>query len=130
MDKYMKTIIAGSRSISDYNLIKRILNTVNKDIGITTVVSGTANGVDKMGERWAVENHLPVEFFPADWDKYGKSAGPKRNIQMAENSDALVCIWDGSSKGSKHMYEHMASLNKLCYLFNVPKGTFTKINKG
>lgn len=42
---------------------------------------------------------------PADWDLYGKSAGFKRNVQMAEYADALVAFWDGASSGTKHMIE-------------------------
>jgi hypothetical protein len=41
----------------------------------------------------------------ADWDTYGKSAGYRRNADMAKYSDAVVCFWDGVSKGTKHMID-------------------------
>ena len=51
--------------------------------------------------------------FPADWDKHGKSAGYKRNLEMAENADALIAFWDGESRGTKHMIDIAKEKNLL-----------------
>jgi len=67
------------------------------------VVSGTARGADKWGERYARRFNYIITKFPADWNKYGKSAGYIRNKQMAEYADHLIAFWDGESKGTKHM---------------------------
>ncbi len=48
---------------------------------------------------------VPIKKFPANWTAYGMSAGYKRNQQMAENADALIALWDGESKGTKHMID-------------------------
>lgn len=99
----MRTIIAGSRSIKD---IKHVYDAIsNSGIHITEVVSGTANGVDKLGEEWAEYHGIPIKQFPADWDKFGKKAGYLRNMEMSENADALIAIHDGYSKGTKHMID-------------------------
>lgn len=99
----MRTIIAGSRSINDYDALSKAI----KDSGfeISTVISGTASGVDKLGERFAQENNIPLLKFPADWEKFGRSAGYKRNVEMAENADALIALWDKKSFGTKHMID-------------------------
>ena len=99
----MKVIVAGSRTITDYQKVKNALSAFEWEI--TEIVSGGANGVDKMGERWAIENKIPLRRFPAKWDLHGKSAGPIRNREMAEYADALVAIWDGKSKGTYNMIE-------------------------
>ena len=65
-----------------------------------------------LGERYAKENGFDIEFYPADWEKYGLRAGPMRNKQMAENSDFVICFWDGKSRGTKSMLEHSKALNK------------------
>jgi hypothetical protein len=70
---------------------------------ISTVVSGTARGVDQCGEGWAALNGVPIVRYPADWGKWGKAAGYRRNVQMAENADAVIVVWDGQSKGAMHM---------------------------
>lgn len=97
----MKTIIAGSRMCTDYELIKLAIQELQWKI--TGVVSGCARGIDKLGARWAKENDVPLYNFPAEWDKFGKSAGYRRNVDMAENAEALLAIWDGASRGTKHM---------------------------
>lgn len=55
---------------------------------------------------------LPVDEFRADWDTHGKSAGYKRNSQMADHADMLIAFWDGKSKGTKHMID-LARAKKL-----------------
>lgn len=97
----MKVIIAGSRNIEEYGSL--IFAIKQSKLKISTIISGTADGVDKLGERYGKEFNIPVLKFPADWETYGKSAGYKRNLQMAENADALIALWDGKSKGTKHM---------------------------
>jgi len=97
----MKVIIAGSSQIDDYQIVVDALNAAN--IVVTEVVSGMAIGVDKLGEKWAVEHGIPIKQFPADWGRYGKSAGYVRNEQMADYAEGLVAIWDGCSRGTAHM---------------------------
>ena len=99
----MKVIIAGSRDITNYNLLLKVIE--KSKFEITEVVSGTARGVDKLGERYAEENNIPLKKFPADWNKYNKMAGYLRNKQMAEYADALIAIWDGESRGTKNMID-------------------------
>lgn len=99
----MKLIVAGSRGFTDYRLLETELN--NMKDPITEIVSGTARGADRLGEQYANANSLPLKKMPAEWDKYGKSAGYKRNEQMAEYSDCLIAFWDGQSRGTKHMID-------------------------
>jgi hypothetical protein len=99
----MRVIIAGSRGIEDYQLVQRAIQKAG--IQITQVVSGAARGVDRLGERFGVENQIPVRRFPAKWDLHGKAAGYRRNEEMAKNADALIAIGDGHSKGTAHMVE-------------------------
>lgn len=101
----MKTIIAGSRSINDLRLLEKVIE-YSKFV-ITEVVCGGARGVDDLGRKWAHNgnNGIAVKLFPAKWDDFGKSAGYRRNVEMAEYADALIALWDGSSKGTKHMID-------------------------
>lgn len=101
----MKVIIAGSRSFSDYSFLCLKCDKALSSQTEIEIVSGTANGADKLGEKYAEGKKYPIKRFPADWDKYGKSAGYKRNEEMAKYSDALICFWDGTSKGSKSMID-------------------------
>lgn len=40
--------------------------------------------------------------FPAEWDKYSRSAGFKRNAETADKCDYCLILWDGQSHGTKH----------------------------
>jgi predicted Rossmann fold nucleotide-binding protein DprA/Smf involved in DNA uptake len=97
----MKVIIAGSRSITDYELVKQ--SVLDSGFEITEVVSGTAKGVDSLGEQYAAENRIPLKRVPADWERYGRAGGPKRNKLMAQYAEGIVLIWDGKSRGSANM---------------------------
>ncbi len=106
-------IIAGSREFNNYDLLcskmDYLISNTNKTV---VVVSGAARGADKLGERWAKERGYRVEQYPADWDQYGKRAGPIRNKQMAEHANALVAFWDGVSRGTENMINIMKNLEK------------------
>lgn len=97
----MRVIITGSREADNPIML---VDAVRKSrFNITTVISGNARGADQLGERYAVKHGIPLEKYPADWGKYGKSAGYLRNCEMVEQSEALIALWDGESKGTEHM---------------------------
>lgn len=99
----MKTIIAGSRGITDYNIVEQAV--IESGFDITCVVSGMARGVDTLGEQWAIKNGINIQHFPADWNKFKKSAGYIRNADMAKIAEALIVIILNDSRGSLHMLE-------------------------
>jgi len=113
----MKTIVAGSRYITDPAFV---IDAVDKsDFEITEVVSGGQRGVDKLGEDYAEAAGLPLKVFEADWNKYGDSAGPIRNGQMAEYADAAIIVWDGKSRGSKDMMLKAYKNGLKVYVYNI-----------
>lgn len=108
-----KVIIAGSRSFNDWEMMYMTCDYLfqNKYPDIE-IISGHAKGADYFGEKYAKSNNLKLTIFKADWDKYGKAAGYRRNVDMGEYTDACVVFWDGVSRGSKHMIDIMKRLNK------------------
>ena len=98
----MKLIIAGSRNITPKQFLDAA-ELIPDEWNVSEVVSGTARGVDTMGELLAAYHNIDVKRFPADWNEYGKRAGMIRNAEMADYADALFAIWDGKSKGTKNM---------------------------
>jgi hypothetical protein len=97
----LKTIIAGSR-----NAPNQVSEAVKKSgFQVTEVVSDRCRGPDIHGEEWAGDNQIPVKYFPADWDRYGRSAGYRRNAEMADYAEALIALWDGTSRGTKNMID-------------------------
>jgi len=111
----MRTIVAGSRTCDNYNILLSAIESI--DWKISTIVSGTARGVDTLGEIYAYENNIPLVKFPANWERFGKRAGFIRNEQMAKNADALLAIWDGNSSGTKSMIELAKKYKLLIHVF-------------
>lgn len=108
----MKVIIAGSRGYRwSESMVERIDNLLRNQANVV-IVSGGARGADEFGEKYAQYHSYRVERYPADWDRFGKSAGYRRNMQMAEAADAAIVIWDGKSPGSRHMIDIMKKAGK------------------
>jgi hypothetical protein len=99
----LKVIVAGTRTFSDYALLCERLDFYLQHYTDIEIVSGGAKGADTLGERYARERGCLVKQFPADWQTYGKKAGPVRNAQMAAYADACIVFWDGKSKGTQDM---------------------------
>ena len=101
-----RVIIAGTRDFADYEALKTYadykLSRIEDSIEI---VSGGSRGADTLGEQYAREKGYSIKRFPAEWEKYGRSAGPRRNEAMARYADALLAYWDGESRGTKNMIE-------------------------
>ena len=105
-----RIIIAGSRDFCDRKKFDEIMEklfsgTTEDEI---EVISGGCRGADAMGEEWARSRGLRLSIFSADWEKYGKAAGPIRNAQMAEyaaksENGMLVAFPVGESRGTYSM---------------------------
>lgn len=130
----MKVVIAGPRDFHDYDVLVRAIEAFIEEHGeITEVVSGAAKGVDTMGEKWAKENSIPIQQFPADWNnlkqegaviktnkwkkKYNANAGFFRNGLMAKYGDALIAI-DMGTAGTGNMKKVMKNEGKLVFSYN------------
>lgn len=131
-----KVVIAGSRAeingiktgivYGDCKIAMQLSGWKDK---ISHVISGCSpSGGDFFGERWATEETLrrqliglpPIYLIhiPAMWDELGKKAGYERNERMAKLADALIAIWDGKSKGTKHMIDCMREMKKEYFVYN------------
>ena len=105
-----RVIVAGSRSFTNYELAKaKIYGLIGGSKIPIEIVSGHAEGADVLGERYARDFGHDKEIMPAEWGKYGKSAGMIRNKAMAEYASdavfggALIAFWDGVSDGTRNM---------------------------
>jgi len=110
-----RILIAGSRTFKDYDrMYKEVTKYIYREPceNLITVVSGGANGADKLAERYAKHLEFKFKLFPANWDKYGKPAGMIRNEEMGQYCDEAIIFWDGKSRGAKGMINILNKLNK------------------
>jgi len=113
-----RVIIAWGRTFKDYDRLCSVCDYMLQNQKEIEIVSGTAMGADKLGEKYAQERGYKIARFPAEWNTYQKAAGFIRNKKMAEYSDALIAFWDGRSKGTEHMINLAKQYGlkmKICY---------------
>lgn len=113
----LKIIVAGGRDFSDYDYLCSKLDWIIGDRTDVEIVCGMARGADMLGYKYAKEHNLPIAEFPANWDRFGRSAGYRRNSEMARYSDVLVAFWDYESKGTSHMIELMKAYRKKAIVY-------------
>lgn len=102
----MKLLIVGSRSITEFDLSPYISTKVD------TVISGGAQGVDRLAEEYADAHHLSKYIMRPRYDLYGRAAPIKRNEQMVDMADAVLVVWDGHSKGAQATLKYAQKKNK------------------
>ena len=121
----MKTIIAGPRDFFDARELELAITDARKDgIEITEVVCGKAEGVDTLGEEWAKKRGIPVKYFPANWNKYGKFAGRIRNGEMATYGESLIALcYVIPSRGTFNMILQAKSRGLKVHVRIVKKGS-------
>ena len=102
----MRLIIAGGRDFTDADMMEAKLHKIlggSDHEWPDVVISGMARGADTVGWHWAKKHGVEVVEMPADWARYGRSAGYRRNEAMAQDATHLVAFWDGESRGTSNM---------------------------
>lgn len=93
--------VVGSRTFTDYALLKENLDKISNEFHITKIVSGGAQGADSLARKYAQEKNILLQEFKPDWQTYGKAAGMLRNTDIVNACDMLVAFWDGVSPGTR-----------------------------
>ena len=107
----MKIAVVGSRGLK-VNDLGRYLPS-----GVTEIVSGGARGIDTCAREYAEKNRIKLTEFLPQYEKYGRSAPLKRNLQIIDYADLVLAFWDGKSKGTKYVIEQCKKQNKEIKIF-------------
>jgi hypothetical protein len=102
----MKVLVCGDRHYSDRKYLWHVLDREHHLRRFTEVIAGGAAGADTLAAIWATEHHVPFTVVTADWETYGKAAGPIRNQQMLDMGPDMVAAFHQdieASRGTKHM---------------------------
>ena len=86
---------------------------------IAQVITGGARGADQLGYRWAWKHAVRHQVFRADWERFGKSAGMRRNHQMAQAGDILLALGDRQAPDTAHLIQCMQELGKPVVVVSV-----------
>ena len=102
----MKLLVVGSRCIKEFDLSPYIRTDVD------TIISGGAEGIDSLAERYADLHRLSKYIIRPRYDLYGRAAPLKRNQKMVDMADTVLIVWDGQSKGTQHTIEYAKKVGK------------------
>ena len=114
-----RLVVAGSRGFDSYERLSEELDKYLSGRTNVTIISGTARGADRLGEKYAQEHGYKIEQVPAQWAKYHQGAGPIRNKQMVKTADAVLVFWDNESSGTRNIIECARAENIPCKVVNI-----------
>jgi len=98
----MRLLVTGGRDFADRDFLFATLDRLHAEHGFTLLIHGDARGADRLAGEWAQERGVPILACPADWKRFGRGAGPKRNRQMLAEKPDLVVAFPGDSD-TRHM---------------------------
>ncbi len=106
----MKLLIVGSRSIKEYDLGKHV------PAETTMIITGGADGIDTLAEKYADEKRLSKLILRPQYDLYGRGVPLKRNEKMVELCDMALIVWDGCSRGTRYTINYANRIEKKVIL--------------
>lgn len=134
----MRYLIFGSRTfgvVQDYQddqdiilaqnqkiLLKRTMDSIVKEVSFGIV--GGAKGADTLGELWLVANRVPFQVFMAEWDKYGRTAGPRRNRRMIDEGKPDIAVGFIDYRHRAEVSPGSSNMMQQCRNNNIPVEIF------
>lgn len=116
----MRLGIIGSRTLKDTSVNEVITQVISKSkTPITEIVSGGAAGVDAIAEQYAKLNNIKLKVFKPKYNEHGKAATFIRNNEIVKNSDGVLAIWDGQSKGTQYTINKAKKENKKVMIVKI-----------
>ena len=107
----MKVAVIGSRNLVVQDLGKYLPEETME------IVSGGTKGIDTCARKYALANGLKLTEFLPEYNRYGRGAPLKRNLQIIEYADCVLAFWDGQSRGTKFVIQHCKEQNKPIRVF-------------
>lgn len=107
----MRVLICGGRDFNNFDQVKKVMDDIHARTSVELVISGKARGADSLGEKWAIENNIPVDPYPANWNDHGKAAGPIRNQQMLDEGKPDLVVAFPVGNGTRDMINRSKRAN-------------------
>lgn len=107
-----RVLVTGDRNWADRERLFAALDRLHAEESIVLLIEGCGTGADRMAGAheptlsdlsdggWAWSRRVPGDHYPAQWDRYGRAAGPVRNQRMLDvaRPDLVVAFHDDLSR--------------------------------
>jgi hypothetical protein len=101
--KRFRLLVCGGRDFSDKDFVYETLDKIHEETPISAIIQGDAEGADKLASDWADYESVSNWKFPANWERYKKSAGPIRNAEMLKIAKPHKVLAFPGGNGTNHM---------------------------
>jgi len=99
----MRVLVCGGRNYGDHVHVNDVLNALHAERPISAIITGAASGADQLASKWAQRRGVRVDEYPADWRRFGLSAGPLRNKLMLDAGHPAIVVAFPGGKGTANM---------------------------
>lgn len=99
----MRVLVFGGRDWNKRKTTYAALDQLDKEYAFTTVIDGMAAGADELAFDWALIRGVKTERYAADWDTYGRAAGPIRNQKMIDTGLPDIAVAFPGGNGTADM---------------------------
>jgi hypothetical protein len=106
-----RVLVCGGRDFADAEWMSRVLGAFHKALPIEVIIHGDARGADRMAGQWAKRQGIPVEVYPADWQRHGRAAGAIRNQQMLDEGKPDHVFAFAGGRGTADMLRRAKAAN-------------------
>jgi len=109
----IRILVCGGRDYIDERKVFAVLHDYKGKVSV--LIHGCAKGADTIAGTWALINNVEVLRFKADWDRFGKAAGPKRNKRMLDEGhpDLVIAFPGGAGTTNMITQAHAANVQVI-----------------
>lgn len=113
----LRVLVCGSRHWSNRDAIEVVLSELPPE---TVIIEGEARGADSIARDVAKKLGFAIEPYPADWQRYGRSAGHIRNKQMLVEGkpDLVLAFQEDASRGTQNMINLARAAGVRCVVYS------------
>jgi hypothetical protein len=98
-----RVLVCGGRNFTDRAALYAALDRLHGSRRFTVVIAGGARGADVLAVQWAKDRDIATEIYTADWRRFGRGAGPRRNKQMLDEGRPDLVVAFPGGKGTAGM---------------------------
>jgi hypothetical protein len=100
----MRVLVCGGRDYKNRTQVFAVLDRLMAKHGALTIIEGGAVGADTFAGEWTcMQRSCRLVTEHANWEKYGKPAGPIRNQKMIDDHKPNLVIAFPGGRGTADM---------------------------